>query len=619
MGRVLLVLRLAARDLRRRPIEAALLLVAITAATTTLTVGLVLRDAAADPYQKTREATAGPDVVASVALPPSGGQRAGLAELRALADSADVVAQSGPYPVVAAELETNSRTVEVEAEGRDTMPATVDQPKLVEGSWVRDGGVVVEAALADALGVGAGDQVRLNGQQLRVVGVAVTAATLPYPEATDYTMRDLSTGAMRSPPPSRDLGLVWLTEADTRSLAASADALAYVVNLKLADPAAAPAFVEEHRPEEPPPNASPSDLASLGMMATWQETRDNASLVVRNEQRVLVTSGWLLGLLAVAGVAVLVGGRMADQTRRAGLLKAVGGTPGLVAAVLLAEYVVVAIVAAAAGLAVGWLVAPMFTEPTAGLVGSAGTPQLSLVTAGVVGAVALGVAVVATFVPAIRAARTSTVLALADAARPPRRTAWLIAISARLPTPLLLALRVAGRRPRRVALGVLSIAIAVSGIVAALSLNAQLGTGRFASSSTLDEARTERLGQVLLMVTVMLVALAAVNAVVITWATVLDVRYSSALGRALGLTPLQVSSGLSTAQLLPALGGAILGIPAGLGLIAAVGSDSPTNPPLWQLLVVVPGTLLAVAAITTVPARIGARRPVAEILQAEHA
>jgi putative ABC transport system permease protein len=54
--------RLAARDLRRRPVEAALLLIAITAATATLTLGLVLHDVVSDPYQTTREATAG-DVV----------------------------------------------------------------------------------------------------------------------------------------------------------------------------------------------------------------------------------------------------------------------------------------------------------------------------------------------------------------------------------------------------------------------------------------------------------------------------------------------------------------------------------------------------------------------------
>ena len=65
MGRVLLVFRLAARDLLRRPAEAALLLIAITAATTTLTLGLVLHGVTSKPYQTTREATAGPDVVAS--------------------------------------------------------------------------------------------------------------------------------------------------------------------------------------------------------------------------------------------------------------------------------------------------------------------------------------------------------------------------------------------------------------------------------------------------------------------------------------------------------------------------------------------------------------------------
>jgi hypothetical protein len=39
VDRVLLIARLAVRDLRRRPAQAALLLVAITAATATLTLG----------------------------------------------------------------------------------------------------------------------------------------------------------------------------------------------------------------------------------------------------------------------------------------------------------------------------------------------------------------------------------------------------------------------------------------------------------------------------------------------------------------------------------------------------------------------------------------------------
>jgi putative ABC transport system permease protein len=304
---------------------------------------------------------------------------------------------------------------------------------------------------------------------------------------------------------------------------------------------------------------------------------------------------------------------MADQTRRVGLLKAVGGTPSLVAAVLLAEYVVVALLAAAAGLTAGWLAAPLLTDPGAGLLGSAGAPSLTMSTVAMVTAVALGVAVAATFVPAVRAARTSTVRALADSARAPRRTAWLIAVSARLPVPLLLGLRVAARRPRRVVLGVVSMAITVCGIVAALAAQADPALIEDRGSTI----KGEGLDQVLLVITITLMALAAINAIFITWATALDAKHTSALARALGATPQQVSTGLSAAQVLPALAGAVLGIPGGLALFNAVSSDQTANLPLWQLLAVVPVTVLVVAALTTIPARLGARRPAAVTLQAE--
>jgi ABC-type lipoprotein release transport system permease subunit len=610
MGRLLLISRLAARDLRRRPVEAALLLLAIMGATTTLTLGLVLHGVISKPYQSTREATAGPDVVASVGpTPPQFGARpANLAGLRALTNASGVVGHSGPYPVVSTPLRANGHTKTAYAEGRDTATASIDQPELTEGSWVRGGGVVVEAAFADALGVGAGDQITLNGRSLRIVGVAVTAAAAPYPDTPCF-------GGFC--PEGEGAGLVWLTRADARSLAPQEESLAYVLNLKLADPAAAPAFVKAHNPPE---NAPPGTLASdpgpgPPLLESWQDIREAGANLVRNQRNALVTGGWLLGLLAVASVAVLVGSRMADQMRRVGLLKAVGGTPGLVAAVLLAEYIVVALVAAAAGLAVGRLTAPLLIEPTAGLLGRAGSPALALSTVGLVTAVALGVAVAATFVPAVRAARTSTVLALADSARAPRRTAWLIGISARLPVPLLLGLRVAARRPRRAVLATASIAITVSGVVSVLSARADVNDS---VTAALDPARADRFKQVLLVITVTLLALAAVNAIFITWATALDARHSSALARALGATPRQVTAGLSAAQVLPALAGAVLGIPGGIALIQAVDED-PVIAPLWQLLAVVPGTVLVIAALTAIPARLSARRPIAEILAAERA
>lgn len=549
MGRILLVVRLALRDLRRRRTEAALLLLAILAATTTLTLGLVLRDAASDPYESTRAATRGPDVVASA------GTSAGLEQL---ATASGVTERSGPYPVVARTLEASGRTSDVQLEGRDAAVASVDQPEVTRGSWVSDGHVVLEAAFANSLDVGVGDSVTLAGESFTVAGVAVTAAMPPYPGASCLvragcvngaipTDQKLPSGLLHNP------GLVWLTQADVRSLADGPPS--YVMNLTLADPDQAQAFVDANGGGMP--------------MWTWQSILADATDLAEDAQILLLIGAWLLGLLAVASLSVLVGGRLADQTRRVGLLKAVGGTPGLVAAVLLAEYLLVALVAAAAGLAIGTLTAPLLTESSAGLVGSAGTASLTMSTVGVVTAVALGVAVVATAVPAVRGARTSTVSALADAARPPRRTGWLIALSARLPVPLLLALRVAARRPRRVVLGVLSIAVTVSGIFVLLVLDAflgdQPGTGAYSA------AQVTVLRHVLGVWTVILLALAAVNAVVITWATVLDNRHASALARALGATPRDVTVALAAAQVLPALLGAVLGVfPGGFLLFSAI-------------------------------------------------
>jgi hypothetical protein len=139
-------------------------------------------------------------------------------------------------------------------------------------------------------------------------------------------------------------------------------------------------------------------------------------------------------------------------------------------------------------------------------------------------------------------------------------------------------------------------------------------------AGTFDASRTDQLNQVLLVIVITLLALAAVNAIFVTWATALDARHSSALARALGSTPQQVSVGLSAALVLPALVGAILGIPGGIALIEISDPDSTTTlAPLWQLLVVVPATVLVVAGLTAIPARLGARRPVAQTLASERA
>lgn len=593
MGRLVLVIRLASRDLRRRRIEAVLLLVAIMAATTTLTLALVVRDAADDPYGKTRALTHGPDVVAVGSLDH--------------VDLTGVAASSGPFPVAAAKLVSGGRTSDVQLVGRDAGPAAVDQPAVTSGSWVRAGGVVVEASFAEQFGLRAGDPVTVGGRSFEVAGVAVSAAMAPYPAPSCWVTAGCATGVSPDTalPPGvlRDPGLIWLTRADALGVATDP---VYLTELKLADPAAATAFVEARLGTvgAQKPGRIGAGHPSL-FMQPWPEIQANATRLAQDSQILLLIGAWLLGLLAVAGLSVLVGGRMADQTRRVGLLKAVGGTPGLVAAVLLAEYLLVALVAAVAGLVVGSLTAPLLVGETAGLVGAA-RPAMTWMTIVLVVAVALVVAVVATFVPALRAARVSTVRSLADAPRPPRRVGWLIAVSARLPVPLLLAVRLAGRRPRRAVLAVVSIAVTVSGIYVLLILNRFLdGDGPY------DEAQVRVLRHVLLLWTVILLALAAVNAIVITWATVLDSRHSAALARALGATPADVTTALAAAQVLPALAGALLGVPVGFGLFAALmvitGGDSHgvPLPSAGSLAALVLAVVVAVAGLTAVPARLG--------------
>jgi putative ABC transport system permease protein len=573
MGRLLLIARLALRDLRHRPVEAILVVLAITAATATLTLGLVLRGVATGPsYQETREATAGPDVVATNVT------AAELPGVLAQARKAGAVAISGPYPVAAVIMRANGYTAGVTAEGRDSGLGTADRPTVTSGGWVRPGGVVVERSFATALGLRVGERVTLGGRAFRVTGIAVTAASPPYPE----------TGFMDVPAGLGDIpGLAWLTRADATSLATRVLPLTYTVDVRTPDPGKL---------------AGPGGFSGPWTSAQAIASQDGKE--IRNEQLVLDVGGWLLGLLALASVSVLVGGRLAEQTRRVGLLKAAGSTPALVTAVLLAEYVALALCAAVIGLAVGRMAAPLLTNFSffTGLSAAPAQPPMTLPVIGVVVGAALAVAIVATLVPAARAARMPTVRALAGAGRSPRRRARLTALSARLPVPLLLGLRLAVRRPRRSLLSAASVAITVTTVVTVLIYQATHGQPPPGVPLVAGAPPANPVSQVMAVLTVVLIVLAAVNAIFVAWATVLDGRYPAALARALGANPRQLMAGLSASQLLPALPGALVGIPAGVGLYVAVSSGGGlTLPSAAWLAAVVVAVLAAIALLTAIP------------------
>ncbi|MEV6056988.1 hypothetical protein [Streptomyces sp. NPDC052107] len=104
-------------------------------------------------------------------------------DLAPLFDLPGIVAHSGPYPVAFPMVQAHGVTVQAVVEGRATTPDLIDHPQLTWGSWVRPGGAVVERASALALGLHTGDHLTVAGRTFTVTGIALTAATGPYPDA----------------------------------------------------------------------------------------------------------------------------------------------------------------------------------------------------------------------------------------------------------------------------------------------------------------------------------------------------------------------------------------------------------------------------------------------------
>lgn len=581
-GRLLLVCRLLLRDLRRRRTETILLLVAIGAATATLALGLTLNDVADRPYRQTRTATGGPDVI----LTPRATGQAALDELASQTAVAGVAGHSGPFPIAYLTMTAGDTSAHAVVEGRDSASVSIDQPAVTDGTWVRPGGVVVERAFADALGIRTGDPVSVDGHPLRVVGTAVTAARATYPYAGWHYPGSILVERG---------GLVWVDRRDIDTLAGN-QPLSYTLNLKLVDPAASTAYTVGDQ------------------LTTWQAIEELNGRLYKDARMTLLVGSWLLSGLALAGVAGIVAGRIIGQRRRVGLLKAVGAGPAMIAAVHLAEYLVTGLAASAMGLAAGWLAAPVVIRPSAGLIGSVNgqPPALRTVFAGT--ALALTIAVAATLLPVLRATTTSTVHALADAAAPPRRRRWRIRLSRRLPTALLIGVRINARRPRRARLVTVNTLITTTTLVAVLMINAHVMHFDLGYTE-LANPRWERGEQATLLLTVVLCVLALINAVVSTWTAVLDARQPLAVARTLGVTPAQAAVGLAVAQLLPAIPGVALGVPAGIGLYVFAGPGEPQYAPASWLLATALGVLLAVAALTAIPARVATRRPVVDTLR----
>ncbi|MBQ1119915.1 FtsX-like permease family protein [Streptomyces sp. B15] len=592
MGRLLLLWRLIARDMRRRPGEAVMLLVTVAAATASLTLGMATDNGVADGYMKTREATAGPDVRAiTTATDPS-------ALAQRIADAPGVDTLADPVPGFSTTVRVNGQTENTAVEGRERTASAVDRPLVTSGTWVRSGGAVIERGFARALGVRVGDRVTIGGRRYPVVGTAISAASAVYPWGNWAS----------GPGPSDGGGRIWLTTEDTRTAAGDAPLL-HLLNIKLSDPDRARNWAK---------TVLTDDLRGQNWVNTqpWQNFVDGDTRLLRGTRPTLVVGGGLLAAASLVTLASLAAVRAPRDHRRAGLFKAVGATHRTVAAMLLAQHLLLTVVAAVVGVTVGCLTAPALADPSAGLLNTAGRPTTGIVTAATV--LALLVALAGTLGPVLRTLRSTTVATLADPAHPTVYRPRLAAMTAYMPTPLLIGVRLIARRPGRAALSALGTAATTVMVTALLTFQVWLEADTAQGMSTVEEIRNAMTGQVMLGVTVALVALSVLNTVFLSWSAAVQARHTLAVTRTLGATPGQATAALCIAQLLPAVGAIAVGIPLGIGLFALFSAVVVTPPGSW-LAAAAAAVLLAVAALTALPAWLHTRSPAGRVLDAEPA
>jgi putative ABC transport system permease protein len=587
-----MIIGLAWRNVRHRPWQALLLLLALSVATTTITLALSLVDVTGRSWDRVAQATNGSHVEVDAEISPdmSPAQRERVrAELARLGDAPGVIAAGGPWRGAHVDAEIGGTPVELRVQVRDPGPAAVDQPLVTAGHWL-DGreGVVLEDGFATAAGLRPGDTITIAGQRVPVRGAALTVEVGPYP--TDQP------------------AWVWISPATAARLGTALDLGGYSLDLRLADPYQAESFADAH------PQAGD----------TWRETKSEAVADIQDLAAVFGVLAIFLVALTIGTAVILVAGRMGAQIRQVGTLKAVGATPGQVTCVLLVEYVTVAFLATAVGLAVGTLLTPQVARITDVLtVYGVQNPPLTWPRAATAFAGAAAVVVVATVWPALRGVRRSTLRSLASNTRPPHRPGRLMrAITGLpLPVPVWLGLRGANRRRGRFFANILGLTGGITLLITALALRTGVAALRQRGLSFDDDdpisgattiASQNRAASLGFTIAAFLIALALINATVAAVFSAQDHARSHAIMRTIGTTPRQTVTAFLVTQLTACLLACGLGIPLGIFFYESIRSGI-LDPIGLSLLTYAATTLTALtlyAIIAAIPARLLARRPI---------
>jgi putative ABC transport system permease protein len=554
-----------------------------SAAAATIVIALSIGSTLSDPWQQTFAAAKGAHVQANV-LTESDASRIAQMPGVALADD--------PAPFVRATLLVDGEPTGVFVMGLSGVEQ-VNVPVLTSGSMPTDGTVLLERSLAEAIGAGSDTALALQSSTetlaLDFAGEAISPSQPRYP---------------RSNP-----GLVWVTRATLEQLEPDASQWHWVENLRLRDPAAAPAFAAA---------ASSAFAAGTVHVQPWQEIRATALQETQPFQVILIGYTALLLFVSAAVIGIVVGARAANQAREIGIFKTIGFTPRQVASIYALEVIVLSGAGAALGFIPGVLIAPLLSRATASTLLTAPERSIDVVHLAIAAVIVVPVAGFASYRSARRSAQRSVADALRVGATPLHPASRLGRLSSlpELPVAATLGIKDLAARRRRVFWLLLVTLLTGAAFVATIA-------ARFA----IDRASTDAVSDIPRELPALIYSLDGVLAIsaisALTAVALLTVReryLDIGVLRTIGMAPAQVVATVAGALAVFALFAGVLAIPVGLSLYVALYSATDAGgsamvPPWWSL-AIVPLTLAVATLIAIgIPAHLAARIPVADAIR----
>ena len=307
-------LRWARADLRARRGQALTTIAVVAGLVTALFLAIMLLQGAVNPWQQLFARTRGADVLIYFQ------DGTNTADLRHVAGIHEM---GTPYQAASATLEQGAVKSPVELRAMTPTPPTMSVPVIVDGSWLRSSapdGAVLEASFAQAVHVGVGDRIQVDGIDgttvaMTVIGIADTADQGFYPQWTPgliWVQHKLLTRV--EPNPSETHVIVGL-RLDDNSAIATGQVVQTIWNLY----------------------NGVGETSAVERYSTWQQVRDSMASNDRLLGLLLALFGIIALVAAPCAIANVTAGRVLVQRQDIAMLKALGFTPGQVVRMLLAE------------------------------------------------------------------------------------------------------------------------------------------------------------------------------------------------------------------------------------------------------------------------------------------